>query len=205
MLWVIALAMAVICIVLVGITYMQEAKADQGFYGVTSVGGVQVSEEGQSFGSIDGERDTTWTVGLGYEFADFLSAEVDYRSLGKFTLEGTAPIILVPSVVTSAQVNAAATFRGVGISTVWTLPSWSIKPYARAGVFISTGHNSVGYTVDGVNVLSTDSDARSISPLYGVGVSMGMFSIEYTAINDVDSWGEDVDLKGVQVSIRIPF
>ena len=143
-----------------------QAKAD-----IDSISGVTIDD-----------KDTSYSLGLGYKINDYIAIEGGYRSLGEATLSSTAAVsgtYLGKSFTASGTVGAAADATGFFLGGNFSLPVTNkFSAHLKAGLFNwdsdITGSGSGTITYDGTvyavaTSLSTDEDGTDL--YYGLGAS----------------------------------
>jgi opacity protein-like surface antigen len=134
------------------------------------------------------KRNTTWSAGVGYWFAENLAVEAAYLNVGKVHYR-SAGSALVSETSEATSLDLVARSRGATLALVWAAPLWNAWGVdARAGAF--RGKTSSQF----VSVLGEEESADSVSktstvPLLGAGGSFAATTHLVVKLNYVHLFG----------------
>lgn len=132
------------------------------------------------------DKDTSYSIGAGYKFNDYIAIE------GGYLKPGTASI---SASVDGGTLSASSEFDGYYLGPVLSLPmSDKFEAYARAGVYFWNADNKVSATGIFTGIFPATATDNGNDPYYGIGaaykatknVSVGADWTRYSAGTDVD-------------------
>ena len=157
------------------------AADEKGFYGIVGLGQSEADINAPAGVSVD-NKDTSYFLGAGYRFNDYVSVEGGYLDLGEFSASGSGS---VSGTYSGTPYTATGTFSAKSDAKGWflgpkfTLPlSKKMDLYGKVGYYFwdsdTTFSASGTFTIGGVTYAGGVSAKASTSgddPYYGVGLA----------------------------------
>ncbi|WP_432696968.1 porin family protein [Marinobacterium sp. YM272] len=160
--------------------------------------------------SVD-DTDTSYTLGLGYRFNDYFSAEIGYADLGAASVSTDGPTsgdVLGINGTLNGDISADATGFLYGVRG--NLPvTESFNLFARLGMLHWQSDADVDLTVDGTNINGSAELDNGTDPYVGLGADY--FFNDSISVNAqwnrymLDVANEDVDIDTLSLGVAFHF